>query len=781
MLILRNFRHTFRRFALANTLNIVGLTVAFTSFFIIMTQVEYDWNFDHDVPDYQNIIRVNTRNEKGEPETWVSRPMANIIATVSPHVIGHSLMAGWTEPAVDLENEDGDKFNDIELAFGFDDFWSIAQPEMIVKGDSVSRRGILISESMANRFFGTADCIGRKLFNKDRDYVEIAGVYRDMPLNSTFGNYAYKKLSPLQDEGKWNNWNYTLYIRLDDIANADEVMRLATKEILKAYPYHNEEYDAFLGSLLNYTPLADVHFSAIGTTAPASKMTLWILIAISVVIIVIATINYMNFNLGETPMRIRSLNTQRVLGAETSTLRLGLVGESVMVSLIAFCVAVLLISIMRGLSLSDFVEGDISLTAHPLLAVCTLGISILAGVLAGLYPAIYATSIKPAVALKGSFGLGKSGRALRTGLLCLQFIVAYSLIICTSMMYAQSRHIHTADYGFDKEAILYGELSKTLRNKQDAVINELNALPCVESASISNFAIGTSDSYQYWGRGEGEREMHYYCLPVDYHYLKTMGIKVTEGRDFNESDDGVYIFNEAARRKYDFLRVGERPTNPEDMMVVGFCEDFNFRTLRAETTPSPMALCIYPKEIGSNWFNRLNVRIAKGVDKVEARHAVENKLNELNGADYDSKARYADEAIQQAYTREARFNKQMLLFAALAITIGIVGVFGMTMFESEYRRREIGIRKVMGGSTGEILSLFCRRYAWMLIGSFAVGAPMGYLLSQHWLDEFADKVAFSPLIFLAAFVAVAFVTLTTVIIQAWGVANSNPADAVKAS
>lgn len=781
MLILRNFRHTFRRFAVANTLNIVGLTVAFASFFVIMTQVEYDWNFDHDVPDYQNIIRVNTRDENGEPSLWISRPMAEIIETVSPHVIGHSLFTGWRESSVELENEDGDKFPDTEFAYGFEDFWSIAQPQMIVKGDSMSQRGILISESMAKRFYGTADCIGHKLFDRDRNYVEIAGVYRDMPLNSTFSNYAYKRLSPTQDEGLWNNWNYNLYIRLDDIANADEVLQLATKEIQKAFPYHSEENDAFLGSLLNYTPLADLHFSAIDGNAPASKMTLWILIAISVVIVVIATINYMNFNLGETPMRIRSLNTQRVLGAETSTLRVGLVGESVIVSLLALCVSGLLISVIHGLSLSNLVEGDISIPAHPLLAVCTLGISILAGVFAGLYPAIYATSVKPAVALKGSFGLGKSGRTLRTGLLCLQFIVAYALIICTSMMYAQSRHIHTADYGFDKEAILYGELSRKLRDKKDAVLNELNTLPCVESASISNFAIGTGDRYQYWGRGEGDHEMHFHCLPVDYHYLKTMGIKITEGRDFNESDDGVYIFNEAARRKYDFLRVGERPTDPEDMMVVGFCEDFNFRTLRAETTPSPMALCIYPKKYNANWFNRLNVRIAKGADKVEARHAVESKLNELNGADYDSKIRYTDEAIQQAYTREARFNKQMLLFAALAITIGIVGVFGMTMFESEYRRREIGIRKVMGSSTREILSLFCRRYTWMLIGCFAVGAPMGYLLSQHWLDEFADKVAFSPFVFMAAFVAVAFVTLTTVIIQAWGVANSNPADAVKAS
>ncbi len=781
MLILRNFRHTFKRFAVANTLNIVGLAVAFTSFFVIMTQVDYDWNYNCGVPDYQNVIRVNTRDENGEPRTWMSRPMAEIIETVSPHITGYSIVIGWKEEAVDLKKEDGEEFHDIKFSYGFGDFLSIAKPEMIVKGDSVSQRGILISESMAKRFFGTADCIGNKLYDRDNNYVEIAGVYRDMPINSTFGNYAYKKLRQGLDEGVWSNWNYNLYLRLDDIANADEVLRLATKEILKAYPDPDEEMNAFLGSLLNYTPLYDVHFSPIGSDGPASKMTLWILIAISVVIITVATINYMNFNLGETPMRIRSLNTKRVLGADTSTLRLGLIGESVMVSLIALCASALLISVMRGLSLSDLVEGDISIAAHPLLAVCTLGLSIIAGVMAGLYPAIYATSIKPAVALKGSFGLGKSGRALRTSLLCLQFIVAYTLIICTSMMYSQSRHIHTADYGFDKEAILYGQLSRKLTGQTDAVINELKTLPYVENASISNFHIGTDDSYQYWGRGEGDHEMNFFCLPVDYHYVKTMGIKITEGRDFKEGDDGVYIFNEAARRKYDFLRVGERPTNPNDMMVVGFCEDFKFRTLREEATPSPMALCIYPKEYGANWFYRLNVRIAKGADKVEARHAVESKLNELNGSDYDSKVRYSDDAIQQAYTREARFNKQMLLFAALAIMIGIVGVFGMTMFESEYRRREIGIRKVMGSSTGEILSLLCRRYAWMLIGCFAVGAPMGYLLSQHWLDEFADKVPFSPSVFIVAFVAVALVTLTTVIIQAWGVASSNPADEVKAS
>lgn len=148
MLILRNFRHTFRRFAVANTLNIVGLAVAFASFFVIMTQVEYDWNFDHDVPDYQNIIRVNTRNENGEPSLDFSpngRDNRDCVTSRDWTLTS----CGLEESSVELENEDGDKFPDIEFAYGFDDFLSIAQPQMIVKGDSMNQRGILISESMA--------------------------------------------------------------------------------------------------------------------------------------------------------------------------------------------------------------------------------------------------------------------------------------------------------------------------------------------------------------------------------------------------------------------------------------------------------------------------------------------------------------------------------------------------------------------------------------------------------------------------------------------------------
>ena len=777
MMILRNFRHTFRRFALANTLNILGLALGFASFFVIMTQVDFDWNFDRQVPDYQNIIRINTRGgEDNSEQTWISRPMAEIFETASAHITGSSLSAGWSS-SEDIATDNGDIFQSIPVKQGFGDYMAIFGCEMLTKIDTASQLNLLIPECLAKKLYGTTDCVGQNIYfgpkEEDNSWT-VSGVYRDMAENSTFGNLIYPNFSDDQDKDDWRDMNYNLYLRLDDIANVDDVIQSAVDKI------NSISDKKYTSADFSYTPLAEVHFSHIGNTEAANKSTLWLLIAISVVIVLVATINYINFNLGETPMRIRSINTQKVLGADILTLRIGLVGESVMVSVIGLIVAAISLCAVNAIGLSDIVEGDVSLSAHPLLAVVTLGIAIAAGLLAGIYPAVYATSIEPAIALKGSFGLGKSGRTLRTGLLCMQFAVAYTLIIFTSMMYEQSRHITNYNYGYDKDAVMICRLTQTLHRKSEALISELKTLPGIENASTSQNAVGTADSYQFWGRGDDEHMLYFYAMGSDYRYPSTLGIKITEGRDFLPTDKGVYIFNEAARRKFPWLKVGEAPSG-DNITVVGFCEDFNFRTLRAESEPSPMAFCIYPESYGEPWFYWLTIRISKGTDKAEVMRAVQAKMDEMNGYPYDYKLRYMGEATQMMYKREMRFGKQMILFAALAIAIGIVGVFGMTMFESEYRRREIGIRKVMGSTTGEVLGLFCRRYVWLLCGSFVVAAPIGYLLSMRWLDSFADKAAFSPWVLIISFVAVVVVTLATVIIQAWNVAQSNPADAVRAS
>jgi putative ABC transport system permease protein len=222
------------------------------------------------------------------------------------------------------------------------------------------------------------------------------------------------------------------------------------------------------------------------------------------------------------------------------------------------------------------------------------------------------------------------------------------------------------------------------------------------------------------------------------------------------------------------------------MPVVGFCEDIKYTTLRVDDSQQPIAFLVpsregyYWKNSGF-WRNHLLVRVAKGVDKREAKEKV---LDVVLKYEHESKPdisdlRYMDDELEKSYHQERLFTQQILLFSLLAILISIIGVFGLTMFESEYRRKEIGIRKVFGSSTKEILMMFWRRYLYILLGCFVVAAPIGYLVGQHWLEGFAVRTAISPLLFVVSFLLITLITMLTVTYQSWKNATENPVNSIK--
>ena len=455
-----------------------------------------------------------------------------------------------------------------------------------------------------------------------------------------------------------------------------------------------------------------------------------------------------------------------------------------MISLTAFAVAMLLVYLACDLGLQDLVQGSILLQDHLGLLGLTLTICIVVGLLAGAYPAYYVTSFPPALVLKGSFGLSPKGRVLRTVLICLQFVVSFMLVIGVGIMYLQSYLIFHTDYGFDKDEVMVVPTAPDTRNHADAIDADLRQISGIEGACLAQSVLGCNDRYQTWGRGEGDKHITFACIFVDWRFLDVMGIDIVEGRNFRETDGDVYIFNESAKKKYPWLAV-DKPINDEDMPVVGFCEDIKYATLRVDDSQMPVAFMVPGRDSyydnGGYWRNVLLVRVAKGVDKHEAKQKVlETVLKYEHEHKPDiSDLRYIDDELEKAYRQERLFTKQILLFSLLAILISIIGVFGMTMFESEYRRKEIGIRKVFGSSTREILLMFNRRYLYILLGCFAAAAPIGYVVGVHWLEGFAVRTTISPLLFLVSFLLITLITMLTVTYQSWKNATENPVNSIK--
>jgi len=444
-----------------------------------------------------------------------------------------------------------------------------------------------------------------------------------------------------------------------------------------------------------------------------------------------------------------------------------------------------MVYLAHDLGLQKLVQGSFLLQDNLWLVGITLLISIVVGLLAGAYPSYYVTSFPPALVLKGSFGLSPKGRVLRTSLICLQFVVpSFMLVIGVGIMYLQSYLIFHTDYGFDKDEVMVVPTAPDTRNHADAIDADLRKIPGIEGASLAQSVLGCNDSYQTWGRGEGDKHMTFTCIFVDWRFLSVMGIDIVEGRNFRQTDGDVFIFNESAKKKYPWLAV-DKPINDEDMPVVGFCEDIKYATLRVDDSQQPIAFLVPTRDgyysKGGDWRNYLLVRVAKGVDKREAKEKVLETVlkyehdNELEVSDL----RYVDDVLEESYHQERLFTQQILLFSLLAILISIIGVFGLTMFESEYRRKEIGIRKVFGSSTKEILMMFWRRYLYILLGCFVVAAPIGYLVGQHWLEGFAVRTAISPLLFVVSFLLITLITMLTVTYQSWKNANENPINSIK--
>ncbi len=776
-----------RRFKTAYVLNLLGLSLAFASFFVIMTQVNYDLGYNKSFTEHENLFRLTMKLGPGMEDygTTLPRPLAERLAAVSPHVTGYGVTHGWTN--YDQFMVDNKEYS-LNLVYGIHDFVSVYKPT-VIEGNLEGLNqlpNIVLPRSEAVRIFGTAHAVGKTMKYKWRDewLFNVCAVIEDYPENNFLHGISFRGTD--SNEGNYQNWNYDAYVRVDDAANLPAVqsaMRQTAIEFFKEdFNMKTKTEEEALQVVL--TNVADTHFSKDLNKAAPGRSSVYLLICFSLLIVVIAAVNFMNFSLAETPMRIRSINTQKVLGATTAGLRGSLIAEALMMSLIAFLVALGIVYIAHDLGLQELVQGSILLQDHlPLIAlILLLGTGV--GLLAGAYPAYYVTSFPPALVLKGSFGLSPKGRILRTILICLQFVVSFMLVIGVGIMYLQSYFIYHTDYGFDKDEVMAVATAPDTRNNVDAIDTDLRTIPGIEGASLAQNILGSSDHYQKWSRGEGDKHMTFTCIFVDWRFLDVMGIDIVEGRNFRKDDGDVYIFNESAKKQYPWLAV-DKPINDEGMPVVGFCEDIKYSSLRVDDSEQPIAFMVPgPKGYYWNdgyWRNHLMVRVAKGMDKREAKQKVMeivNKYEKGNPLDI-SGLRYMDEVLESAYQQERLFTKQILLFSLLAILISVIGVFGMTMFESEYRRKEIGIRKVFGSSTKEILLMFNRRYLYILLACFAVAAPIGYLLGVHWLDDFAVRTAISPLLFVVSFLLITMITMLTVTYQSWKNANENPINSIK--
>ena len=648
---------------------------------------------------------------------------------------------------------------------------------------------VLVPESLARKIFGEESAVGKQItakeskgllvgfFTTPEGNYTIGGIYKDLPLNSIIRNAIFLKMDEKADLHNWGNSSYNFYVRLDHPESAkdlvsDFLVYYKKNELGKNMSWYSGEPNFRL------TRLPDVHYATDVTfdmTPKSSRQTVLVLIAISLVILIIAGINFTNFSTALTPMRVKSINTQKVLGSSDGVLRFSLLMEAVCISTVAYLLALWMVHMAGNSTIAKLVDADMSLFAHPLLLSATALIALLTGLLAGLYPSYYMTSFSPALVLKGSFGLSPAGRRLRNVLICIQFIVSFTLIIGSMFMSLQNRFMQNSPLGYDKDQIIVTNLTAPVLKSSDAFRSSLKTFSGIEDVTYGEFMLSSQDQYMEWGRELKGENIQFQCMPIDPSFLKVMNIPVTEGRDFREEDaltaEGAFIFNERARNLYD-ISLGDKIDGAN---IVGFIPDIKFASFRTEVTP--MAFYVRGKGYGGG-ADYAYIKV-KGDSNLQAAMAhVKSVLNEIH-PDYPFNVKFFDQVLNTLYEKEENLSSLITLFSLIAVFISMVGVFGLVVFDSQYRKKEIGIRKIMGSTTSEILIMFNKTYIYILCICFALAAPVAYYAIHKWLENFALKTPVYWWGFMLAFLLVFCLTILTVTFQNWRIANENPVYSIK--
>lgn len=804
----RNFLTTLRRYKISSLLNVIGLTLAFTAFYVIMTQVWWELGYNCSLHEADRIYLVENEDwyEPGKWSSWLNRPVPErVIASTAGVEVGGCMWGGFGSGTCWTSNEPSFGYNKFSASCGsvslpFLDVFAFRSVEGDVH-DLGKPKSVIVSREAAERMrVGVGSLIWVDTDEPQPDgAMEVVAVFEDFPDNSLLGECEVVKNLGETNLYTTSEWSFNYFVKFRPGADPDEFARqwtnvnqemqreAAEKRAAAGDAADDDDESGIYGVRLS--PVSELYFES-DSQAPCrqgSVVTTYTLLGIAVLVIVLAFINFVNFFFALVSVRIRTVNTFKVFGAPASSLRFNFVFEAFGLVLIALLAAWYVSFALQGTEFASYISASLALSQNLEVVGLVAVVAFVMALAASLYPAWYITSFAPALVVKGSFGGTRSGRRLCTLLLGVQFFISIGLIIATSFIRLQHDYMMHYDMGFDKENLLAVRLSERGAVSYDALRQKLLSDPQVKDVTGATSRL-VSVGRMGWGREFKGRQVAFQSYVVQPDFLRVMGIPITDGRDFLESDFdkelGTMIFNEAARREFE-MQVGDRINGfvSPDEQIVGFCADFNFKPLQYGV--SPFCFYLLPKKIQQENYWHLPhvvyVRMTPGADIAAVTAHIRRCIAEVDPRTEpgDIVVRVFDEELGLEYDNERKLTAIVGLFALLAVVIALMGVFGLVLFETQHRRREIAVRRVMGASRGEILAMFNRRYVMLVAVCFVLAVPVSIWAVRHWLAGFAYAVPLYWWVFALALAGVLAVTALTVTVRSWRAVNENPAESVK--
>lgn len=778
---------TFRNFLrqkLYTFLNIFGLALGLAATIIIITFSTHELTYDQFHEKSESIFmaykeRITPNETQSTYDTWV--PMGERLVSEYPEVVNSTRF--FTDNSIFEVNDErfeGRLAYSDEALFQMFDFG-------LAKGDTKNpfpiKNAIVLSKAMATKYFGNAEPLGQTLrIDFDRVY-EVTGVLNPIPTNSSIQIDHLISIKTIPEYPEYeNNWGGSFlntYVQLDD-PNHVKDLEAKFPDLIKNI------WDAEVQNRTNFKllPLKQVYSTTIGDTDIA-----YILLYIAAGILIISCINFINLFASSTLGRSKEVAVKKVIGSSRKQLMRQFLGESLVISTLSMGIATLLVSIWLPFINSAF---DLQLAVgfnNAGTLVILIGLTLIISILSGAYPAYLISKFGIISSLKGSFNKSLKGNSLRDYMIAFQFIVSILLIVGTLVINDQISFMQTSDMGFQKENQVVIPLSlRDFENSDSTTItrietfkNELaNHSDVILTTTSRNIPTNWTNSYLFvkpdgW-EGDPLRMAYTYH---DAKFFETYGIEIIEGKNFNDDSYGdqreSVIMNKSAMEAFGFtgvegkvIQIGNTRLN-----VVGVIDNFNFETMRDNVRP-----ILHFHRVPSNaTHNYLTINTRPGKAKAVIDFAESNwpMLNSTLPFDYT----FIDENIARMYESENRLLLMSTIFSGVAIVIACLGLFGIVSYNVEKRKKEIGIRKVLGASIYSIVKLMSKRFASLILIGFIISVPVGVYYLNDWLNGFAYHIEISPLVFVITIIAVLAVAMITISVKTIQAGLTNPVNVLK--
>jgi len=770
-------------------INISGLTVGMAVAMLIGLWVWDELSFNHSIPGHARIAQVmQNMMDNGSINTTVQTPFPTADELRAHYASDFKQVVIGTRPFRHVLSID----NKVIIQTG--GWWEPAMPDLlglqIIHGTRESLKdpqGILLSASVAKAYFGDADPMG-KTMHIDKDMlVHVVGVYKDLPANSAFAelnfiaswNLLYKAWGLEHRPSPWRMNAFVTLVALND--NVD--IHAASIRIKDVKLKHVEGSDALAKPQFWLHPMDKWRLYSDfknGASVGGNIKFVWLFGTIGLFVLVLACINFMNLSTARSEKRAREVGIRKAIGSMRSQLILQFLSESLLTAFIALAAALLLVGILLPF-FNEVASKNIRMPwGSPFFYLSSLGFTVITGLIAGSYPALYLSSFRPVKVLKGVFKAGPSAAIPRQVLTIVQFTVSVVLIIGTVVVFRQIQYAQDRPIGYNNNGLLMVHMiSDGIHDHLDAVRHDL-----IKSGAITSMTEGESFVTDY-GAGSSDFEWEgkdpalatgFPTSAIAFDYGKTIGWQMAQGRDFSRNystDTAAFVVNEAAVRYMGLKNpVGQTVTwFKRPYHIIGVVKDIIVESPYQAIQPFFYYLYDYAR---STTILRLN----PDMSAKQALAAI-GKVYKHYDPDQPFNYHFADEQYAQKFGDEQRIGKLAGFFAALAVFISCLGLFGMASFVAEQRTKEIGVRKVLGASVVNLWQLLSREFVVLVGISLLIAIPVAAWFMHGWLQNYSYHVSLAWWIFAVAGIGTLLITLLTVSFQAIKAALSNPVKALR--